>query len=66
MGEADLSDIDKKYIEFGKAFEEKFLNQEAMESRTISQTLDLAWEILKILPEDEWDKIDKSKKNSIK
>ena len=37
-----------------------------MESRTISQTLDLAWEILKILPEDEWDKIDKSKKNSIK
>ena len=66
LGEADLSDIDKKYIEFGKAFEEKFLNQEAMESRTISQTLDLAWEILKILPEDEWDKIDKSKKNSIK
>lgn len=62
LGEADLSDIDKKYIEFGKAFEEKFLNQEAMESRTISQTLDLAWEILKILPEDEWDKIDKSKK----
>ena len=63
LGEADLSDIDKKYIEFGKAFEEEFLNQGTMESRTINQTLDLAWKILKILPEDEWDKIDMRKEN---
>ena len=48
LGEADLSETDKKYLEFGKAFEEKWLNQEVMESRTIEQTLDLAWEILKI------------------
>ena len=58
--ESDLSDLDKKYIEFGKAFEERFINQEIMESRTINQTLDLAWDVLKILPEEEWDKIDKS------
>ena len=58
LGEADLSETDKKYLEFGKAFEEKWLNQEVMESRTIEQTLDLAWEILKILPESEWSKID--------
>ena len=63
LGEADLSDIDKKYLEFGKAFEEEFLNQGTMESRTINQTLDLAWKLLKILPEDEWDKIDKRKEN---
>lgn len=60
LGESDLSDLDKKYIEFGKAFEERFINQEIMESRTINQTLDLAWDVLKILPEEEWDKIDKS------
>lgn len=59
LGESDLSEIDRKYLEFGKAFEENFINQETMESRTINQTLDLAWEILKILPEEEWDKIDK-------
>ena len=58
LGEADLSETDKKYLEFGKAFEERWLNQEVMESRTIEQTLDLAWEILKILPESEWSKID--------
>lgn len=58
LGEADLSETDKKYLEFGKAFEERWLNQEVMESRTIKQTLDLAWEILKILQESEWSKID--------
>ena len=57
LGEADLSDIDKKYLEFGKQFEEKFLNQEQYENRTINETLDLGWEILKILKKEEWDKI---------
>ena len=57
LGEADLSDIDKKYLEFGKQFEEKFLNQEQYENRTINETLDLGWKILKILPKEEWDKI---------
>lgn len=57
LGENDLSILDKKYLEFGKIFEEKFINQGTMESRTILQTLDLAWEILKILPKEEWDKI---------
>ena len=38
-------------------FEEKFLNQEQYENRTINETLDLGWEILKILPKEEWDKI---------
>ena len=57
LGEADLSEIDKKYLEFGKAFEEKFINQQNSESRTINETLDLGWEVLKILPKEEWDKI---------
>lgn len=62
LGESDLSETDKKYLEFGEAFENKWLNQETLESRTIEQTLDLAWDILKILPESEWSKLNVSKK----
>lgn len=57
LGESDLSDLDKKYLEFGDAFEKRFINQDKLESRTMEQTLDLAWELLKILPECELDKI---------
>lgn len=60
LGETDLSDMDKKYLEFGNAFEQKFINQGKLESRTMEQTLDLAWKILKILPESELDKISKN------
>lgn len=59
LGESDLSETDKKYLEFGEAFEKKWLNQSDIETRTIEQTLDMAWEILKILPEEEWSKINK-------
>lgn len=57
LGEGDLSEIDRKYLEFGDAFENKFINQDYMSSRTIEETLDLAWDILKILPREEWDKL---------
>jgi V/A-type H+-transporting ATPase subunit B len=57
LGESDLSETDRKYLEFGDAFEKRWLNQEILETRTIEQTLDLAWEILKILPEEEWSRI---------
>lgn len=60
LGESDLSDLDKKYLEFGDAFEKRFINQDKLESRTMEQTLDLAWELLKILPESELDKISRS------
>lgn len=57
LGEADLSIADKKYLEFGKAFEEKFINQDLYETRTIYASLDLALELLKILPEEELNKL---------
>jgi V/A-type H+-transporting ATPase subunit B len=57
LGESDLSEIDRKYLEFGDVFEKRWLNQGYLETRTIEETLDLAWEILKILPEEEWSKI---------
>lgn len=57
LGENDLSETDKKYLEFGDAFEEKFISQDNYENRSIDQTLDLALELLKILPESEITKL---------
>lgn len=58
IGEDELSEVDKKYIEFGKAFEKKFLGQDFDENRDIKGTLDLAWEVLSILPKSELDRVD--------
>lgn len=57
IGEDELSDLDKLYINFGKNFEERFLNQNFYENRTIDDTLDLGWELLRILPKEELDRI---------
>lgn len=59
IGEEDLPDVDKLYLKFGKAFEEKFVNQAFDENRSLDQTLDIAWEILSILPEAELTRIPK-------
>ena len=58
IGEDELSDIDKKYLLFGKAFEEKFVGQGPEENRTIQETLDIGWELLHMLPREELDRID--------
>lgn len=60
IGEDELSDIDKLYIKFGKEFENKFINQGKDENRDIKTTLDIGWELLRILPRDELDRIDTS------
>ena len=53
VGEEDLSSIDKKYLEFGEVFENRFLSQGQNENRELEESLDLAWDILKILPRNE-------------
>ncbi len=53
LGENDLSETDKKYMEFGEVFEKRFLSQGKFKNRTINETLDLALEILHILPKEE-------------
>lgn len=57
IGEDELSDTDKIYMRFGNEFEDRFLRQEYNENRSIEKTLDLAWEILRILPKNELDRI---------
>lgn len=53
VGEESLSPVDRKYLEFADLFEKKFLRQGERVNRTIEQTLDIAWDILSILPEEE-------------
>lgn len=57
VGEEELSEIDRKYLVFGSRMEKEFLNQGEYEERTIEQTLDLGWEILKELPKEELTRI---------
>lgn len=57
IGEDELSPIDKKYIEFGKAFEARFLSQGKDDNRSIEETLDLGWELLAMLPRNELDRV---------
>lgn len=57
IGEDELSFIDQKYMEFGTKFEEQFIGQDFEENRNIIETLDLAWEILSILPAEELNRV---------
>lgn len=57
IGEDELSEIDKKYMEFGRQFEERFVKQGFDENRYIYETLDLAWELISILPKEELDRL---------
>lgn len=58
IGEEELSNIDKLYLKFGVAFEDVFLNQGFNERRTIDQTLNLGWKLLRMLPKNELNRID--------
>lgn len=57
IGEDELSDLDKKYLKFGTEFESKFVGQGEEENRTIIDTLELGWSLLRLLPKEELDRI---------
>ncbi len=57
IGEDELSEIDKKYLEFGKNFEEKLVKQRYDEDRNIILSLDLVWDIISVLPKEELERI---------
>ena len=58
IGEEELSPIDRKYMEFGRLFESRFLTQRVNEARTIDESLDLGWQLLSTLPRGELDRVD--------
>lgn len=57
LGDAALSDVDKLYAKFAEAFEEEYVSQGNDTNRTIEETLDLGWKLLKILPVTELKRI---------
>ncbi len=57
LGEAALTDTDKLYAKFADEFEKRYVNQGFDTDRSIEETLDIGWELLKILPRSELKRI---------
>ena len=57
IGEEALSQRDRAYLRFGDEFETRFINQGVDENRTIEETLNIAWDLLSILPKEELTRI---------
>lgn len=53
IGEEELTPVDRKFLEFGRAFERQFVNQVANDDRSIERTLEIGWQLLSILPKEE-------------
>ena len=53
IGEEELGEVDRMYLKFGEALEGQFFTQGEYENRSIEETLDLGWKLLKILPKNE-------------
>ncbi|HKI54589.1 MAG TPA: V-type ATP synthase subunit B [Anaerolineales bacterium] len=53
IGEEELTEVDQKYLQFGRAFEREFVNQSFTENRTIERTLEIGWKLLSMLPKQE-------------
>ncbi|WP_367567134.1 V-type ATP synthase subunit B [Lacrimispora sp.] len=58
IGEDELSPLDKKYLVFGREFEDRFVGQGNHVNRNIIETLSIGWELLGLLPKGELDRID--------
>ncbi|MFH1447789.1 MAG: V-type ATP synthase subunit B [Candidatus Micrarchaeota archaeon] len=57
IGEAALTDIDKKYLNVANRFEKEFLGQKEDERRDIETSLSIAWDLFSELPEEELTRI---------
>ncbi len=58
IGEDELGGDDKKLLEFGKSFEQRFVNQGFDENRSLEETLNIAWQLLAMLPTSCLDRLD--------
>ncbi|CAK0747567.1 V-type ATP synthase beta chain [Gammaproteobacteria bacterium] len=52
IGAEELSEIDRRYLEFAKLFETRFVGQGEDEDRSIIETLNIAWDLLSLLPSE--------------
>jgi V/A-type H+-transporting ATPase subunit B len=57
LGEASLSDLDKLYLAFADAYENEYIRQGEFVSRSVVETLDLGWKLLRTIPRGELKRI---------
>lgn len=57
IGEEELTPLDHNYLDFGRDFEQRFVSQRKDEDRSIEETLDLGWDVLRTLPVEELHRI---------
>ena len=57
LGETALSNADKAFAKFAEEFEKEYVNQGYYNNRTITETLDLGWKLLRIIPRTELKRI---------
>ena len=58
LGDSALSPADKAFANFADEFEKRYVDQGFYTNRTIDETLDLGWELLKLVPRSELKRID--------
>lgn len=63
IGADELSQNDKFYLEFGQIFESVFINQQ-YDDRDIEETLNLAWHLVSLLPENDLDRLEQDLKQA--
>ncbi len=59
VGKESLSERDRRFLDFADAFENKFVRQGHDEDRDIETTLEIAWELVAMLPENQLSRIDR-------
>ena len=57
LGESALTDTDLKFAKFADEFEKRYVSQGFDTDRSITETLDLGWELLRLLPREELKRI---------
>ena len=53
VGEQELSEANRRYLQFGERFEREFIAQQVTENRDFTRTLELGWQSLQLLPDSE-------------
>ncbi|MEN3187152.1 MAG: V-type ATP synthase subunit B [Atribacterota bacterium] len=57
LGEASLTELDRLYMKFAERFEDRFVRQGEYEDRSIDETLNIGWDLLRMLPREELKRI---------
>jgi V/A-type H+-transporting ATPase subunit B len=53
IGEEELSETNRQYLQFRDRFEREFISQDRHDNRSFRETLDLGWQVLRPLPDAE-------------